>query len=448
MVNRVLALALVTPAVVPAIVLAGTAAQATSTPTCHGHAATMVGTPGSDRIVGTDGPDVIVGLDGNDRIFGGPGDDIVCGGVGSDVLRGGDGDDALYGGLDLRRKVKQGGLTIVKGDLVDGGRGDDLLAPGAGARTGMLAFVRPNAVTFKHAAGPVRVDLAAGTATGAGEDTILGDGPLGVIGSAYDDVLLGSARPDFLVGGKGDDSVSGRGSSDVLLDGGGQGDDSLDGGRGVDVAFGFAGDDVVAGGPGGDILAPSSGSGSIVTGGAGADQVFLPAGLGAPSLLDGGAGLNLLEVISVSFGDKRPVVTADLGTETVSVVGTDHDGVTRAAGFDGAQLLGRARWNYVGTDLKDLVLAQGGPLNARTLGGDDEVYADRFDDVIDAGDGTDRVEGGGGDDTCLNYEQGECPAKADPGPFRTATRAAGVLTGGVFAAVPQLRHLLAARHLR
>ncbi|GCD92276.1 calcium-binding protein [Nocardioides sp. LS1] len=442
MLNRALALALVTPVVV----LAGTAAQAATTPTCHGHAATIVGTSGADRIVGTDGPDVIVGLDGNDRIVGGLGDDIVCGGVGADLLKGGEGDDALYGGLDLRRKAKEG-YTIVRGDLVDGGRGDDLLAPGAGARTGLLAFMRPNAVTFKHAAGAVHVDLAAGTATGAGDDTILVDGPLGVLGSAYDDVLLGSARPDFLMGGKGDDTVSGRGSSDVLLDGGGRGDDSLAGGRGVDVAFGFAGDDVVTGGPGGDVLAPSSGSGSIVTGGAGADQVLLPAGLGAPSLLDGGAGRNLLEVISVSFGDKRPVVTTDFGSQTVSVVGTDHDGVTRAAGFGGAQLLGRARWNYVGTDLPDLLLAQGGPLNARTLGGDDEVYSDRFDDVIDAGDGTDRVEGGGGTDTCLNYEQGSCPAKADPGHFRTATRASSALTGGVFGMVPQVRHLLAARHL-
>lgn len=446
MLNRALALALVTPVVV----LAGTAAQATAqaatTPTCHGHAATVVGTPGADRIVGTDGPDVIVGLDGNDRIFGGLGDDIVCGGVGSDVLKGGDGDDALYGGLDLRRKA-QGGFTIRKGDLVDGGRGDDLLAPGTG--TGFQVFQRPNAVSFKEATGSVHVDLAAGTATGAGNDTIVVDGPLGALGSAYDDVLLGSAGPDFLLGGKGDDTVAGRGGRDVIIDNAGPGNDSLDGGVGSDAVLGFAGDDVVTGGRGLDVLVSSSGSRSIVTAGPGGDEVLLPAGQGAPSLLDGGAGRDLVEVYSFSVTGKRPVVTADLGAETVSVVGSDHDGVTRATSFSGAMLLGRARWSFVGTDLPELLLTAGGPVDARTLGGDDEVYADHFDDVIDAGDGIDRVQGGGGTDTCLNYEKGGCPATAThPGPVRTATRASSAVTDGVFGMVPELRHLLAARHLR
>jgi CSLREA domain-containing protein len=65
---------------------------------CDGKAATVVGTPGPDRLKGTPGPDVIRGLAGDDVIAGVEGDDLICGGSGRDTLRGGPGKDRLIGG--------------------------------------------------------------------------------------------------------------------------------------------------------------------------------------------------------------------------------------------------------------------------------------------------------------------------------------------------------------
>ena len=46
--------------------------------TCHGFAATIVGTSGNDLLIGTPGDDVIVGLGGNDNIKGWGGKDRIC----------------------------------------------------------------------------------------------------------------------------------------------------------------------------------------------------------------------------------------------------------------------------------------------------------------------------------------------------------------------------------
>ena len=64
-----------------------------------GSPATVLGTPGDDRLVGTPGDDVIAGLGGNDVIVGGAGNDVICGSEGNDVTHGGAGRDFLDGGV-------------------------------------------------------------------------------------------------------------------------------------------------------------------------------------------------------------------------------------------------------------------------------------------------------------------------------------------------------------
>ena len=106
-------------------------------PTCHGVAATIVGTSGADTLVGTPGGDVIAGREGNDTISGLNGDDLVCGDTGKDVVLGGNGDDELYGGGGV--DTIRGGLgpdTVVGGsgnDLAFGDSGPDTLGGGVGA---------------------------------------------------------------------------------------------------------------------------------------------------------------------------------------------------------------------------------------------------------------------------------------------------------------------------
>ncbi|MBL8199985.1 MAG: hypothetical protein JNK40_03350 [Chromatiales bacterium] len=100
--------------------------------TCEGLPATIVGTPGDDRLLGTSGSDVIVGLGGNDVIEAGDGNDTVCGGDGNDILIGAGGDDRLLGedgDDDLRGD--DGNDTLIGGpgnDSLRGSSGNDQLA--------------------------------------------------------------------------------------------------------------------------------------------------------------------------------------------------------------------------------------------------------------------------------------------------------------------------------
>jgi hypothetical protein len=98
--------------------VAGASAR-TTTPTCQGQVATIVGTPGDDVINGTPGNDVIVGLGGNDVINGMGGNDLICAGAGNDVVNGNGGDDTENG---------QSG-----NDTVNGQNGDDSLSGGSGS---------------------------------------------------------------------------------------------------------------------------------------------------------------------------------------------------------------------------------------------------------------------------------------------------------------------------
>jgi hypothetical protein len=101
---------------------------------CGRWAATIVGTPGDDRLVGTEGPDVIQALKGDDEVDGRGGNDLLCGGIGDDLLDGGDGDDRLYG--NEGDDTLNGGLgddRLVSGygdDILRGGEGDDFLKGG------------------------------------------------------------------------------------------------------------------------------------------------------------------------------------------------------------------------------------------------------------------------------------------------------------------------------
>jgi hypothetical protein len=85
--------------------------RAATSKRCFGKAATIVGTPGNNRLRGTNRPDVIVGLGGNDTIVGLGGADLICGGAGK---------DRIYAGAGF--------------DLIDGGEGVDYCQPGSDTR--------------------------------------------------------------------------------------------------------------------------------------------------------------------------------------------------------------------------------------------------------------------------------------------------------------------------
>lgn len=105
-------------------------------PTCGGHPATIVGTPGADVLVGSAGNDVILARAGDDRIFSLGGSDLICAGAGSDLVKSGARPDNVFGGPGADRLFGGGSGDVLRGgrgpDRLRGGRGGDLLVGGPG----------------------------------------------------------------------------------------------------------------------------------------------------------------------------------------------------------------------------------------------------------------------------------------------------------------------------
>ncbi len=159
-----------------------------------------------DRFIGTAAANHFWGQGGGDYFNGGDGDDILDGGADGDIIYGESGDDTLIGGTGQ--------------DYLDGGDGTDT-------------------VVYSSSSSGVTVDLVNGTASGGdanGEVQIVGRGTTidydilvdleNVVGSFYDDYLIGDDGINELTGGSGDDTLMGGDGADILN--GGAGSDTAD----------------------------------------------------------------------------------------------------------------------------------------------------------------------------------------------------------------------------
>jgi Ca2+-binding RTX toxin-like protein len=324
----------------------------------------------------------------------------VTGLGGADVLIGNDGPNVLEGAA---------------ADVLRGAGGDDLLtATGAGVWA-----------DYRDAAG-VSIDLAVGTATGDGSDTLVGIG--NVLGSPGDDTIVGGDDQNVLAGGLGSDALQGADGPDELH--GGPGDDLLTGGRGADGLAGGSGEDHVSGGPGTDgwsVVLPSHGvvvdeaatqgarvdlAKGLVTRDGHGDQDTVHSvekAFGTP-LADRLSGSDADNVLVGGGGNDRfaPGPGADHvvgggGRDTVSYASAD-----RAVEIDLAARTARGQ----GADVvRDVEVAVGGPRgdalygsSARERfegrGGNDAIVGRGGDDALMGGPGADRLVGGNGTDTC------------------------------------------------
>lgn len=178
----------------------------------------LIGGPGDDRMDGGGGRDIAWFFDsprgvtvdleadsargfGSDRVVrveGAAGsnlDDVLLGDQTSNLLVGQEGDDAIDG-------RGSGALADLEADQLDGGPGDDTIDGGPGA----------DIASYEDAPGPVEVDLASGTATGWGSDTLADIDA--IVGSAFGDSLTGDAQDNAIAAGAGDDAVDGRAGVD------------------------------------------------------------------------------------------------------------------------------------------------------------------------------------------------------------------------------------------
>ena len=231
---------------------------------------------GIENVTGSDYDDDLRGDDGVNRLQGGAGRDALHGGAGADWLDGGDGmgdrvsywlsgegvtvnlEDGTGAGGDaegdviVNVEVVQGsgyrdvlvgdrGNNSLDGldgdDELHGGSGDDWLLGRGGADRldGGDGF---DVVGYWLSGEGVTVNLEDGTATGGNAEGDVIVNVEGILGSDYQDVLVGDKGDNYLRGHDGDDDLHG-----------GSGDDRLEGGAGADRLEGGAGDDELYGDP-------------------------------------------------------------------------------------------------------------------------------------------------------------------------------------------------------
>jgi len=375
---------------------------------------TLTGTAEDDRITGTSGPDVIDGGEGNDRIRGLGGDDILCGGQGADLLDGGEGEDRLFGEADWRQEADTDHYEWT-GDALSGGPGDDLLDGGYDDDGGETRL-EGDSLDFRRSDTAVRVDLAAGTATGEGQDTLV-TGFHSVVGSRGDDVLMGTDAKDRLIGWSGADRLVGGNGKDELyahvrLVTTATYDDSRDelfGGGGNDLLSGAEGDETLAGGPGNDTLVGDMGSDRLF-GGADNDKLTDDLTSARGQLLDGGTGRDGIQGFFLVRPDGRDIATSGAGTVDLAagLITTRVDGIpvtVVATGLERATAT-FGSWNLIGTDSPNRLAAWfDTSVVIRAGGGNDNVHGSDQRDDLDGGPGRDTLTGTPGGDRVVGFEQ-------------------------------------------
>jgi len=397
------------------------AVSASAAPSCLGKKATIVGTPGNDRIAGTKDHDVIVGGGGNDtivgkgghdRICGGPGDDRINGNRGSDLISGGGGDDTLigfrgsdrlYGGAGDDTLIGFRGIDRLYGgggnDTLHGGRGSDLLYGGPGDDS---LFGDSGNDTLDGGGGRDRVD------GGLGDERLVSGGP------GDFDIVIGGAGVDRIDGGPGEhDIASYTGSSAPLtvdLSSGRMtgaeterltGIEDVLGGSGNDTLIGDSASNRLDGGPGSDHL-QAVGGGDAAFGGPGSDTCA--GGFASKNSCGagpGGGSAVVIELIASIDDSSSLVITGTPGPDSVSV--SQNGGVYLAEGPGGTSVTSgdgscaRASSASVscGGSAHRILATMGGGDDTLTLNGTPRgVNA-----VLDGGPGSDNLTGGPGRDT-------------------------------------------------
>jgi Ca2+-binding RTX toxin-like protein len=302
--------------------------------------------------------------------------------------------------------------TFIPGD------GDDDITGGGGADT----------IDWSSSSAGMTIDPFAGTATGQGSDTFTG--PVGFVGSAFDDALIwDDPSTSGFCGGDGTDKVDATAKTtgqiinlDTLDDWcgvevddlenalGGSGNDTLTGGDTQNRLEGNDGDDVLNGAAGNDFLIGSAGN-DTYNGGLGADKVSFknsPAGVDADMLLGFATG----------EGDD----TLMAGNEIL--VGSQFNDTFTGGGGNVAtnfRFIGNAGNDlFTGSGSNDTLKGGGGKDTLRGVGGDDTLLGAAGNDRLYGGGGTDVGKGGDGKDICKSFEiKSSCgkqghPAKGAP----------------------------------
>ncbi len=352
---------------------------------------------------------------------------------GSSVLvQGGANDDALYGGLGPDKLLGRAGVDQLFGgdesDILMGGSGADLLDGGSGL----------DYASYEDATGRVgvRLDFPSYNSGDAFGDTLVNIE--GIIGSSFDDVIVGDANSNPLSGAGGNDVLYGQDGPDAIY--GGDGNDELYGGLGVDFLVGDGGfdyarydlaasgvgvrlndyrglgggwageaagdtiasmdglvgsyyDDVLAGNDDYNVLHGLDGNDQLhgllgddrLLGGNGNDILW---GGGGADYIDGGAGFDIVSFDTTITGS----VTARL-----DISGANSGDATGDVYVDVEALIGSTFSDtLVGNDGANTLTGLAGDDKLHGLAGNDTLLGGGGNDQIFGGEGTDYIDGGAG----------------------------------------------------
>jgi Ca2+-binding RTX toxin-like protein len=397
---------------------------------------------GDDWIYGWDGPDFILGMEGHDTLIGGAGPDILDGGSGTDRaaywgspvgvtvsltagtgsfgtaagdtltnienLAGSPHSDSLFGNDGSNWLDGSGGNDTLKGgggaDRLDGYLGDDTLQGGIGADD-LDGGQGTDWALYDDSSAAVIVNLSmeegmGGTAAG---DTLVSIE--GVLGSAYEDLLIGTNEAETLSGAGGNDTLKGGGGSDILTGGSGADTASYDGSASavhaslldqsgyigdaegdefisIENLTGSAHDDFLVGGNGANRLSGLGGSDSLV-------------GAGGADILNGGLGIDI-----ALYGGSPTGVVVSLITGTGSGGEAEGDTLTGIENLSGSNHADQL-W---GNDGNNLFQGLQGDDTLKGGGGADTLYGESAwggigNDTLIGGAGADTMVGGFGNDT-------------------------------------------------
>ncbi len=417
----------------------------------------LYGEAGQDTLFGGDGNDMLSGGDDADTLYAYAGNDLLMGGAGDDVLDGGDGlDSASYTdttagvSVDLNANTVTGSEigtdTLIDIENVIGSTGDDTMLGNASANTfsyfgGMDTYDGGggvDAVSYQQFTSSVLVDLSASNEARTADGTTLPTSGLRTIGQFTSiESVIGSQFDDHLVGDGGDNTLVGASGND-LLDGGTGGSDTLAGNDGNDRFAGriHSGVTTYSGGYGSDTLDYSGATGAVTASldiGDGNDIVteierligsqYADTLLGnaLDNVLNGGFGN---DTIAGGFGDDLIVyaggedivmggdsndtldysglgsaIDADLSKTTQSVTTGDSTDWTTGVQRVLTTLPDSDVESVIGTDYDDRLRGTDGGNMFSDGGGDDEVYGDAGNDVFAYGGGFDTWVGGADSDT-------------------------------------------------
>jgi Ca2+-binding RTX toxin-like protein len=225
----------------------------------------LIGSILDDHLIGDDNVNTIVALGDDDTVEGGDAADSLFGGSGFDWVDYSNSDWAVtvtLGSTDAQTGEIDGdqigdvlsGFEAVRGSnqndqgdtltsvlssaILDGQLGDDFFIAGAGADSFIGGF-GSDTVDYRLSGTAVNVNLATGVGSGGLAAGDLYTDVENVLGSNFNDILVGLAGSNTLAGFDGDDSLFGGSSTDSLI--GDIGDDFIQGGSGGDSIVGGAG---------------------------------------------------------------------------------------------------------------------------------------------------------------------------------------------------------------